>query len=92
MRTTRNMDMDNSIGRVEIITLENTATTKGMVMERCIGQMEVFIRVTGNKECSTALVKITLTDGRVQKGKFENNQFIEVVKDNTKKPEPLQDL
>jgi hypothetical protein len=37
MRTTRNMDMDNSIGRVEIITLENTATTKGMVMERCIG-------------------------------------------------------
>jgi hypothetical protein len=36
--------------------------------------------------------EITLTDGRVQKGKFENNQFIEVVKDNTKKPEPLQDL
>jgi hypothetical protein len=33
--------------------------------------------------------EITLTDGRVQKGKFENNQFIEVVKDNTKKPEPL---
>ena len=36
--------------------------------------------------------EITLTDGRVQKGKFDNNQFIEVVKDNTKKPEPLQDL
>jgi tRNA(Glu) U13 pseudouridine synthase TruD len=36
--------------------------------------------------------EIITPDGKLKKGKFENNQFVEVVKDDTKKPEPLEDL
>ena len=54
------MDTVNSIGIVEIIILENTATIKDMVTEKCTGEMEVSTRVTGSKECSMALEKSLL--------------------------------
>ena len=33
--------------------------------------------------------EITTPDGKILKGKFENNLFVGVVKDDTKKPLPM---
>jgi hypothetical protein len=53
---TKNMDMVNSIGKVEIIILETISMTKGMAMERCSGAMAPCTKETGSKASSMVSV------------------------------------
>jgi hypothetical protein len=46
-KMTTNTDMVSSFGNQETDTKETTKTMKDMVMARCVGWMEVHIKVNG---------------------------------------------
>lgn len=46
----KNLDMESFLGQVEIFIKETMRMILEMVMDKCIGLTEVFIRVSGKME------------------------------------------